>query len=167
LVAEAVGLAGGDEQAAVADERHVGRVENGLVLDGQRQDSVAGSRTRHVHGGSLAMVRGPILAPCQQLRPLHQQRFEKQRTVEVGLAQHLVALLQQPVLRASRRGCEAFSARYSITLAMSAGPRPRASAVSWKRSMRCAQSQNQSNSSGSGTAFQASANWLGLCWRLI
>ncbi|MNR50009.1 hypothetical protein D3C85_1694710 [compost metagenome] len=41
LIAQLVALVGRDKQAAVLDERHVGRVKHGLVLDGQGQNAVA------------------------------------------------------------------------------------------------------------------------------
>ena len=66
LVAEAVVAVGGDEQAAVPHERHVGQVQRALVLDGERQQSrlvraraarsfVHGRAQRH-NSDSTAMV---------------------------------------------------------------------------------------------------------------
>ncbi|MNI50122.1 hypothetical protein D3C73_1047670 [compost metagenome] len=41
LVTQLVALVGRDKQTAIPDERHVGRVKHGLVLDGQGQNAVA------------------------------------------------------------------------------------------------------------------------------
>ncbi|MGV8698497.1 DNA polymerase III subunit delta', partial [Pseudomonas aeruginosa] len=45
-----------------------------------------------------------------QACPLHQQGFEKQDTVEVGLVQHFLPLLQQPVMHGQHLGLPGFVA---------------------------------------------------------
>jgi hypothetical protein len=59
-----------------------------------------------------------------------EQGFEQQHTVEVGLAQHFLALLEDPRLTSSTLAWRLFCARYCSTLRMSARPSPSSSWVS-------------------------------------
>ncbi len=86
-----------------------GRLQGGVegTLVGTEIETVEVAMGIYEHGNTTHIRKRWKSTHARQLHPVGEQRFEQQYTIEVGLAQHLLALLENPRLDLEHLGLPA------------------------------------------------------------